>query len=1012
MPEARSSGRSRVLAVVVVAVVVTAGIAVWKVAAPGRHQAQSPATEAELERRRVEAVDPTFDPDAPAGTIAGLVKDAQGRPVDGAVVAIIRQRGRDELPSFGRPTPRTTSTSGGGRFQLSEVLPGDYGVTATAPEGSPARQSKVAVASGKTTQVTLTLGTGGALFTGEVQDVGGGPIAGARAMFRQFGFAFRPGEEPPVFQVSANDQGVFKIRLGPGDHDLTVRAPGYAPARDRVSMSNDLTRRYRLNPAARLAGRVLDRQSQDPVPEATVWLRLDRVEGWVDRETRSDQGGRFTFDDLAAGGYVVLARSDGRVGLAQTVAVGIAQGADVDVFVERGRAIKGKVVDAAGKGLVGIRVMASRADPPYERPVTVKSGADGAFTLEGLLPAKYRVNAWGEGRGVSKPETAQVTTKDVDGVRLALEVPTVVRGVVLDAAGNPVAEAMVQGLVELKNDERRFAMDRATTDEAGRFELNRLAPGKLTITAKHPERGNAKWGPDESSVAQRAAITLRVATTASIAGRVTFEDGTPAPGVMVMAPPQQVGGTYVSFGPPEQATTDAEGRFRLGGLDKGRYMLFARRNDSSPPGPRARQEVTLELGEHKTGVELAVIAGGKRIAGRVIDPQGQPVSGAIVSAGQEREGFAFRMPVREGMPSGANAVTDPDGHFTLDDLQEGQYTVWATDSMHADGEQKGVAAGASGVTVRMQGGASVAGVVRTRDGQTVSDYTIAALPASRPGASPDERMRMQVTARMWSPSAQVHDPSGAFFLGRLAAGTHDLTVTTADGQGGVLPVTVAASEKKEGLEVRIEVGAKVVGRVVELESGTPMEGVNVMAMSPTTRANVVTARDGSFTLTGLAPGRSRIEFRPISMETHVPENTDIELKPGAGNVDVGVIKMMKGNVMEKAGAAGGRVGFTVSLVDGKPTATGITPGFPAEKLGIKQGELVLSLNGTSTEGLGNGALRYLLSGKVSDPPVVVKVQPRDGGPPRELKVERVPMDHDPSRPAAGGATARTGNPAP
>jgi hypothetical protein len=1008
MPEAQSAGgRSKVLVAVVVALVLAAGVAAWKlVASPGRRQAHSPATEAEVERRRVAAVDPAFDPAAPAGTVEGVVKDAQGRAVDGAVVAIVRQRGRDELPSFGRPTPRTTATSGGGKFQLTEVVPGEYGVTASAPEGAPARQSKVAVASGKTTQVTLTLGAGGALFTGEVQDVGGGPIAGARAMFRQFGLAFRPGEEAPVFQVSANEQGVFKIRLGPGDHDLTVQAAGYAPARDRVSLSNDLSRRYRLNPAARLAGRVLDRHSQDPVAGATVWLRLDRVEGWVDRETVSDAGGRFTFDDLAAGGYVVLARDQQRVGLAPTVSVGIAQGADVDVLIERGRAIKGTVVDAEGKGLAAVRVMAGRFDPPWERPVTVKSGADGAFTLEGLLPAKYRVNAWAEGRGPSKPETAQVTTRDVEGVRLAMEVPTVVRGVVMDTAGKPVPEATVMGVVELKSAERRFAMDRVTTDEAGRFELTRLTPGKLTVTARHPERGNAKWGPEESSVAQSAALTLRVNAAAAISGRVTFEDGAVAPGMIVMAQVQQMG-PQVSFGPPEQATTDSEGRFRLGGLDKGRYMVFARRHDSSNPGSRARQEVTLEQGEHKEGVELAVIAGGKRIAGVVVDPQGQPVSGAIVSAGQEREGFAFRMPVREGFPGGANAVSDPDGNFVLEDLQDGKYTVWATDAMHADGEQKGVAAGAAGVSIRMQGGASVAGVVRTRDGKAVTDYTIAALPGGRPGASPDDRMRLQMTARMWSPSAQVHDPAGAFFIGRLSPGAHDLTVTTADGLGGVLPVVVAAGEKKQGLELRIDPGAKVVGRVVELESGTPMEGVNVTAMSPTSRVNVVTGKDGSFTLTGLSPGRSRVDFRPISAETHIAEHTDVELKQGAADVDLGIIKLMKGNMMDKGGfSQRGRTGFTASLLDGKPSVTGVRPGFPADKEGLKQGDLLLSLGGKPVDGLGNGALDYLGAGKLNEP-LVVEVQPRDGGPPRKVTLHRVPMDYDPSRPGGAGATART-----
>jgi len=118
-------------------------------------------------------------------------------------------------------------------------------------------------------------------------------------------------------------------------------------------------------------------------------------------------------------------------------------------------------------------------------------------------------------------------------------------------------------------------------------------------------------------------------------------------------------------------------------------------------------------------------------------------------------------------------------------------------------------------------------------------------------------------------------------------------------------------------------------------------------------------------------------------------------------IDVGTIKLMKGSWKEKTGgfATRGRVGFTVSLVDGKASVTGVVPGFPGEKHGLKQGELVLTINGRSTEGLGNGALDFLAGGRVTEP-VTVRVQPREGGAPRDVTVDRVPMDYDPSRPAA------------
>jgi len=326
------------------------------------------------------------------------------------------------------------------------------------------------------------------------------------------------------------------------------------------------------------------------------------------------------------------------------------------------------------------------------------------------------------------------------------------------------------------------------------WELTRLIAGKLTLTARHAEVGVGKWGPEELPP-ESAPITLKLSAAGAVSGVVKYEDGKVAVRVMVFAQPAEMG---PQFGPPQQATTDEAGRFRIGGLEPKGYWVVARRSDNFMSGtPRSRQDVTLTAGEEKTGLELQLPAGGKRIAGRVLSAEGKPVSGALVSAGMEREGFAFRQPVREGgFGSGTQAISDPDGNFAFEDLQDGKYTLWAADSVHADGEVKGVAAGSSDVSIKLQGGASVAGVVQTRDGKPVGDYSIAALPGGRAGASPDERIRNQMMARMWSPSAQVHDPGGAFSIGRLSAGAYELTVTTADNQAGVLAVNVGVGEKK------------------------------------------------------------------------------------------------------------------------------------------------------------------------------------------------------------------------
>ena len=115
MSQRNSSRLVVVMSALVILVVVAGGMALWRMSSRSTSSAARVADE-ELERRRVAALDPTFDPAKPGGTIAGIVRDADGRPVGEAIVAATRQRGRDELPAFSRPIPRTVVTGGDGRF--------------------------------------------------------------------------------------------------------------------------------------------------------------------------------------------------------------------------------------------------------------------------------------------------------------------------------------------------------------------------------------------------------------------------------------------------------------------------------------------------------------------------------------------------------------------------------------------------------------------------------------------------------------------------------------------------------------------------------------------------------------------------------------------------------------------------------------------------------------------------------------------------------------------------------
>jgi protocatechuate 3,4-dioxygenase beta subunit len=80
-----------------------------------------------------------------------------------------------------------------------------------------------------------------------------------------------------------------------------------------------------------------------------------------------------------------------------------------------------------------------------------------------------------------------------------------------------------------------------------------------------------------------------------------------------------------------EVRTDSEGSYRVTGLAEGAYMIRALSKahvfSKGPIGVDAFRQVTLDEGESRDGVDLALVRGGV-IMGRVIDAEGRPVIGA------------------------------------------------------------------------------------------------------------------------------------------------------------------------------------------------------------------------------------------------------------------------------------------------------------------------------------------------------------------------------------------------
>src|SRR5262245_18840521 len=171
--------------------------------------------------------------------------------------------------------------------------------------------------------------------------------------------------------------------------------------------------------------------------------------------------------------------------------------------------------------------------------------------------------------------------------------------------------------------------------------------------------------------------------TASIGGRVTV-GGAPAANALVMVtevdPPS--GGSSPGGESRQRAfvevRTDSDGRYRVGGLTEGDYMIQAlsKAYVSSRKSPTSEyyRSVTLDEGESRDDVDIALVRGGV-IAGRVIDDEGRPLIATYLRL----------LPVDEnGKPNGRFDFngdqmmrTDDRGVYRVFGLQAGRYIISA-----------------------------------------------------------------------------------------------------------------------------------------------------------------------------------------------------------------------------------------------------------------------------------------------------------------------------------------------
>ncbi|MEM9380097.1 MAG: carboxypeptidase regulatory-like domain-containing protein [Planctomycetota bacterium] len=346
-----------------------------------------------------------------------------------------------------------------------------------------------------------------------------------------------------------------------------------------------------------------------------------------------------------------------------------------------------------------------------------------------------------------------------------------------------------------------------------------------------------------------ATVEVPLERGVTVRGRVVDDDGEPVADADVTLRSWKHFDAAILTGRNVSGVTDADGRFDLGGLLPGEVSLRAvadgLRAASERLGKRTADEV-VEVPEIR-------LCAGRRVDGQVVWPDGTPAAEADVRVATVGRSWTNAEVVR----------ADDEGRFAFTGLGSGPWRVGAwLDHAETRKPWRAVLEPVTdgGVTLTLQEGARLRGVVVDDRGEPIERVRVTATPAgSGSGGDPvKERSR---------------DPEGRFELEGVGEGTWDLTAY-AKGHGDGRPVRVEVPLDLDGARIVLPRHASVAGKVVDA-SGAPVADVRVRGSG----RSAATDAEGRFALTKMQPGE--IHFQLSDTGEHGPPlDPRLMLQPG------------------------------------------------------------------------------------------------------------------------------------
>ena len=351
---------------------------------------------------------------------------------------------------------------------------------------------------------------------------------------------------------------------------------------------------------ASIAGRIIERDSQRPLEGVIV--QLTSYDGKQMLTTMSDRDGQYLFEGIAAGKYSVVASLNGfasqrygrvTAGSPRDVVIGVDAGEArrlVDLMLQRGGSIAGRVIDSEGRALKDAKVDTMFIDEPGSVRLEAvgsinRTNERGEYSVENLPPGSYRVVVqWIDpelakakaGRNyptiVMYPDASKFT--DAAAVRVGLgEAVGGIDVVVHRPQRHRLNGHFVRGVsancaIEANLLSKGESIRTITVGGEGAFEVGYVDPGLYTIWARCRAEGTTEVAVMTLQIdSDITDLTLPLLATGRITGRIVAADGGPLPaGPLYLNAMIAAGGQEIDPLPRDRAEVAPDGSFDLSGV--------------------------------------------------------------------------------------------------------------------------------------------------------------------------------------------------------------------------------------------------------------------------------------------------------------------------------------------------------------------------------------------------------------------------------------------------------------